>query len=133
MSKSVSKTALIDRKLLADNRGWFLKVIDGNEQHNPFGCEVYFTSAKPGESRGGHYHLLANEWFTMIQGKASLKLFDTRSGELFSLDLDCEKPSTVFVPAGIAHIFINCGKEDFLLVAYTDKKYHPEDTIPYSF
>ena len=47
--------------------GGFLRVINGTEPDNRFKCEVYITSAKPGESKGGHYHLMANEWFTLVK------------------------------------------------------------------
>ena len=81
----------VQRNLLTDNRGWFLKVIDGNEPENPFACEVYITSAKPGENKGGHYHLKASEWFTLIKGKALLTIIDIDTDEksemLFCSDL----------------------------------------------
>jgi dTDP-4-dehydrorhamnose 3,5-epimerase-like enzyme len=123
----------VTRKIITDSRGWFLKVIDGNEPGNPFDCEVYFTSAKPGENKGGHYHNVANEWFTLITGEAVLKLTDIESNESSTLNLHSEKPETVFIPSGVAHLFVNTGDRDFLLVAFTDTKYLPEDTIPYQF
>ena len=123
----------IPRTLIRDARGWFLKVIDGHEPGNRFPGEVYFTSAKPGETRGGPYHKLTNEWFTLISGKAVLKLTDTDSNESTAMDLDGDHPRTVFVPRGVAHAFVNCGDCDFLVVAFTDAAYQPEDTIPFEF
>lgn len=123
----------IPRTIINDSRGWFLKTIDGNEPGNPFPCEVYFTSAKPGESKGGHYHELASEWFTLIQGDAELILTDILSGETTVIALHEKNPSTIFVPPGMAHLFRNCGDKDFLLVAFTDQKYHAVDTIKFEF
>jgi dTDP-4-dehydrorhamnose 3,5-epimerase-like enzyme len=122
----------LDKK--TDHRGWFLKAVDGNEEHNPFDCEVYFTNAKPRESKGGHYHLKAKEWFTLLKGKAELILIDTQTNEKIILLLDEENPITVYVPEKVAHIFKNISDtEEFILAAFTDKKYDPTDTIIYNF
>jgi dTDP-4-dehydrorhamnose 3,5-epimerase-like enzyme len=122
----------IDRRVLSDTRGWFLKVMDGNEAENSFPCEVYFTAAHPGEKKGGHYHKAANEWFTLVKGEALLEMTEVVSKGTFSLNLSANNPVTVFVPSGIAHTFINTGDQEFLLVAFTDRKYLPEDTINYT-
>ena len=59
MKEEASKIQVIERrKILADARVWFLKVINGNESKNPFPWEVCVTSAKAGENTGGHYFLI---------------------------------------------------------------------------
>ena len=52
-----SKIKIISRRKISDNRGWFLKIIDGKENSLPnYTGEIYIVSAISGESRGGHYH-----------------------------------------------------------------------------
>lgn len=133
MSDLNDKIYSIKRDLLHDSRGWFLKVINGNEPGNPFECEVYITSAKPGESKGGHYHLKAREWFTIIKGEARLSLIDIRSQEKSEIQLSASDAQTIYIAPGIAHNFYNTGDEDFFLIAFTDVKYDPADTINYHF
>src|SRR6185312_8742674 len=108
----------IKRVLLKDTRGSFLKVIDGKEADNPFNCEVYITSAKPGESKGGHYHLKACEWFTLVQGNATLTVIDIETREKSEFSLRGTNPETICIPPGIAHNFFNDGDCDFILIAY---------------
>ena len=73
---------IIPRNLIQDERGWFLKVITGKEDHLPqYTGEVYLTMAKPGQAKGGHFHRKANEWFTIIEGESVLKLEDTTTHE----------------------------------------------------
>ena len=127
------KPEIIERRLLNDSRGWFLKAIDGLEPDNPFPCEVYVTAAAPGESRGGHYHPKAKEWFTMLKGEALLFLIDIETGGRSEIRLSADDPKTVFVPAGYAHLFTNTGSEENLLLAYTDLRYDPADTVSYVF
>lgn len=84
---------------------------------------------KPGQAKGGHYHPEALEWFTIIEGRAILKLEDMTTQEKMELELNFEDAVTIFVPNNIAHIFINNSAENFILLAYTDKLYNPADTI----
>lgn len=133
MTHLKDKIKIIDRKLLSDNRGYFLKIITGKEEGLPnYTGEIYVTLAKPGEKRGGHYHLKANEWFTLLQGECALFLEDVNTKEKLSIELFAPHPKTIFVPPYIAHVFTNTSvSNDFLLLAYTDQLYNPADTIPY--
>ena len=126
------KIKIIERKRIEDSRGWFLKVINGLEDNLPdYTGEVYVTCATPGEAKGSHYHEKANEWFSLIKGQCEVKLVDLKTGEKLSVFLAEDKPVTLYVPNFIAHIFINHAKEDFILLAYSDQLYFPEDTIVY--
>ncbi|RYE22509.1 MAG: hypothetical protein EOP45_08120 [Sphingobacteriaceae bacterium] len=129
--KIAEKIQIIDRNILADNRGYFLKILTGKEEFLPaYTGEIYLTSAKPNEAKGGHYHPAANEWFILLQGECLLKLFDIATKESASILLSADEPKTIFVPNNIAHIFCNTNdKDDFLLLAYTDMHYNPNDTI----
>lgn len=129
----IDKVQIIDRKLISDDRGWFLKAITGTEKGLPFHTgEVYLTMGKPGQSKGGHYHPEAVEWFTLIEGSAVLKLEDVETHDTLEIDMSLEKAITVFIPNKVAHIVINNSNKDFILLAYTDKLYDPMDTIAYN-
>ena len=130
---NIEKIYSIKRNLHQDSRGWFLKAIDGNEAGNSFDGEVYLTSAKPGQSKGGHYHLIAAEWFTLLKGNALLTIVDVETREKSEIFLNATEPETIYIPAGIAHNFYNTGDEDFVLIAFTNVKYDPADTITFDF
>ncbi len=129
----IEKVQIIQRQLIADKRGWFLKVITGNEEGIPSHTgEVYLTMGKSGQAKGGHYHQEAVEWFTIIEGEAILKLEDVFTHERRDIEMSLEKAITVFIPNSVAHIVVNNSDKDFILLAYTDKQYNPADTIAYS-
>lgn len=129
----IDKVKIIPRRLIADDRGWFLKAITGTEESIPSHTgEVYLTMGKPGQSKGGHYHPEAVEWFTIIEGSAVLKLEDMVTHERRDIDMSLEKAITVFIPNNVAHIVVNNGDKNFILLAYTDKLYEPADTIAYT-
>jgi dTDP-4-dehydrorhamnose 3,5-epimerase-like enzyme len=124
------KIRLIKRSWIHDSRGGFLKVLTGREEGLPsYSSEFYMTTALPGMAKGGHFHPCADEWFTLIKGTCEVKLMDMATGEKMSLELKSEDPMTLFVPAGIAHVFINDGKEEFILCAYSSLLYDPTDTV----
>ena len=127
------KVRIIPRRLIADDRGWFLKAITGTEEDIPSHTgEVYLTMGKPGQAKGGHYHPEAVEWFTIIEGSAILKLEDMETHERMDVEMPFEKAQTVFIPNNVAHIVVNNSDKDFILLAYTDKLYDPTDTIAYN-
>ena len=84
----IEKVKIIKRKLIVDDRGWFLKAITGTEEGIPSHTgEVYLTMARPGQAKGGHYHPEAVEWFTIIEGSAVLKLEDVETHETKEIEL----------------------------------------------
>lgn len=128
----IDKVRIIPRRLITDDRGWFLKAITGTEEDIPSHTgEVYLTMGKPGQAKGGHYHPEAVEWFTIIEGSAILKLEDMETHERRDIEMPFEKARTVFIPNNVAHIVVNNSDKDFILLAYTDKLYDPADTIAY--
>jgi len=130
---NIEKVQIIPRRLISDDRGWFLKVITGTEKGIPSHTgEVYLTMGKPGQAKGGHYHPEAVEWFTIIEGTAVLKLEDIETHERREIEMSLYKAITVFVPNNVAHIVVNNSDKDFIMLAYTDKLYDPADTIVYS-
>lgn len=130
---NIDNVHIIQRRLIADNRGWFLKAITGTEEGIPSHTgEVYLTMGKPGQSKGGHYHPKAVEWFTIIEGSAILKLEDIKTHERKDIEMSQEKAITVFIPNNVAHVVVNNSDKNFILLAYTDRLYDPNDTILYS-
>lgn len=126
----LSGVETIQRSYISDKRGSFLKIIHGAEPGlaNAMG-EIYLVRGYPGESRANHYHRAATEWFTLISGAVVLKLTDVESAVSMTLTLDAGNPVTIKVPPMVAHSFLNNGKEDFVLIAYSDERYDPADTI----
>jgi len=127
----IDKIKKYPRDVITDERGWFLKIMTGTEEFSNNICEIYFTSAHKNQSKGSHFHNKAREWFTLIEGKAILKLEDIVTHEKLSIKLDANKPETIYIPPYIAHCIDNKIEQDYILCAYTDKKYIPSDTVAY--
>lgn len=133
MESLKDRVTVYSRHLLKDDRGWFLKVITGKEDLLPHSTgEVYFTCGLQGKKKGSHYHMQAQEWFTVIQGKAVLRLEDINTHEHKEILMDAGDPITVYIPRNVAHsVEATNDCESFILCAYTDILYDPKDTIAY--
>ncbi len=132
MSK-LDKVQLIPRRKIEDERGWFLKIITGHEDHLPQSTgEVYLTLSHPGQIRGNHYHPLAAEWFTVILGTAKVILSDVKTGETREMTLSADEPITLYIPSGVGHAFKNpdAASDIMIFAMYADRLYDPADTIP---
>lgn len=128
------KIIVYNRNKIEDHRGWFLKVINGKERNLPAHTgEIYITVAAPNQSKGGHYHPVANEWFTLIKGECTLELVDVASKETLAISLSENDPKTIYVPNNIAHNFKNTADKEFILLAYSDELFNPADTILFHF
>ena len=131
----IDQVRFLPRRLIADERGWFLKVLDGGEEGLPAVVgEVYLTKAVPGQARGNHFHPDCAEWFTIVEGLALLLVADPVSGDRAEWMLDSGDPKTVYMPAGLAHVFVNPADalSNFLLIAYAANRFDPADTVPFA-
>lgn len=128
----LDKVQFIPRRAIRDERGWFLKLIDGHEEGLPdFTGEFYTTYSEPGAVRGNHYHPLANEWFTVILGVAEVILSDPTTGETRFFMASAQYPLSVYLPAGVGHAFRNPpdATQPMMFAMYADRLYDPADNI----
>ncbi len=121
---------IIERRRIVDERGFFLKTMTGFEPDLPqqFG-EIYVIRGDQGKARANHYHDLATEWFTLLQGEVRLNLRHVDTGSTASLLLSEKTPGTVRVNRRVAHSLLGVKGQDYLLMAYTDVRYDAADTI----
>ncbi len=124
---------IIRRKKVEDSRGWFLKTINGLEEGLPdFTGEVYVVYSIKGAPRGGHYHKDATEWFTILQGESILKLYDINTKEYLEIFLKSSKPITIVIPPFVAHRFDSVKNKSFMILAYANVLFNPNDTIDFN-
>ncbi|MFX0196782.1 MAG: glycosyltransferase [Candidatus Hodarchaeota archaeon] len=116
-----------------DTRGFVQKMLSASQCYgDPSHGEVYVTSAKPGESKGNHYHKNMGEWFTVVQGEGEIDIYDPKSDEKISIPLGVSNPQTVYVPPGLAHSILNKGEDVLICVAWAEKEHDPKDVYPFS-
>lgn len=126
----ISKVKVKKLNIKEDTRGWFTEILRFEELYNKkkkFG-QMYVTIAKPGQTKGRHYHKRKTEYFCVIKGNAMLTLIDKKT--LFKQKIRMGEDNMVMVqiPPMVWHAIENTEKKnEIYLLAYIDEPYNPND------
>jgi len=112
-----------------DNRGSFSEILKTPE-HGQFS----FFTAKPGISRGGHYHHTKNEKFIVISGVALFKFENIVTGEIIEFEASSNEIKVVDTIPGWAHNIKNIGTESLVVMLWANEIFDRDkpDTITWS-
>lgn len=122
------KIKILNLEKKTDDRGWLAELLHSKDlDHKEFG-QLLVTVAKPGITKGGHYHLRKEEWFVVVAGNGELKLKDNQTGEEKIIMIGDENMVAVQIPLNVSHWIINTGKNDLSLIAYCNEEFDPNDT-----
>jgi UDP-2-acetamido-2,6-beta-L-arabino-hexul-4-ose reductase len=110
-----------------DQRGSFTEVLK-TMQYGQISVNV----AKPGITKGNHYHMSKNEKYLVVSGTCDIKLRQVFSDQVVTYRCDGSKLRVVDIPTGYTHSITNVGKEDSVTLMWASELFdtnHP-DTIP---
>ena len=109
-----------------DSRGVFVEMLKTPD----CGQFSYFT-AKPGITRGGHYHHTKAEKFLVIQGEALFRFRHIISNEYHEVSMAASKPQVVESIPGWSHNITNVGQTDLIVLLWANEVFDVEqpDTI----
>ncbi len=99
-----------------DDRGSFVEVLKTKDS----GQFSYFT-AKPGTTRGGHYHHSKTEKFLVISGQAKFGFRHMLNDEKYELVVSGEKPRIVETIPGWAHDIKNIGDSELVVMLWANE------------
>jgi len=105
-----------------DPRGNFVEII-----RQGTGGQVSFSTTKKGITRGDHFHTRKIERFSVIKGKAIIKLRKVNSNEIFTYHLSGDEPSYVDMPIWFSHNITNIGEEDLYTMFWINETYNPNE------
>lgn len=109
-----------------DERGVFVEFLKTNESG-----QISFLTAKPGVTRGGHYHHTKTEKFLIVQGVAEFKFKNIITNEMFSITVSSDQPEVVETIPGWAHDIRNTGETELIVVLWANEifDHNNPDTI----
>lgn len=111
-----------------DERGRFVEMLKTPD----CGQFSYFT-AKPGVTRGGHYHHSKTEKFLVIQGEANFGFKHIITGERFEITTTGSHPQVVETVPGWSHNITNIGSSELITLLWANEVFDVQkpDTTPY--
>jgi len=99
-----------------DERGAFVEFLKTRNS----GQVSYFT-ARPGVTRGGHYHHTKNEKFLIVQGEALFKFRHVETGDYHQLKVCADTPQVVETVPGWVHDITNTGSGDLVVLLWANE------------
>ena len=99
-----------------DARGVFVEMLK-----TPDCGQVSYFSAKPGITRGEHYHHTKVEQFLVIQGTARFRFRQIVSGETHEITIRGEDGRVIFSIPGWAHDVTNVGADDLMVLLWSSE------------
>ena len=99
-----------------DERGVFVEMLK-----TPDSGQFSFLTARPGVTRGGHYHNTKTEKFLVIKGNARFGFRHVLTNEVYYLYADGSKPKVVETIPGWTHDITNLGNEEMVVMLWANE------------
>ena len=112
----------------SDERGMFAEMLKTKDSG-----QFSFFTAKPGVTRGGHYHSSKTEKFLVVQGKALFGFRHVASDETHEIITTSKELKIVETVPGWSHDITNIGIENMIVMLWANEIFDPDnpDTITY--
>ncbi len=109
-------------KVNSDQRGSLVEVVkqEGAGQ-------IFFSTTKPGITRGNHYHTRKMEKFCVVKGEGLIRMRGIGTDKVIEFKVSGEKPAAVEMPIFYTHNISNVGKEEMLTLFWTNELFDPKD------
>ena len=112
----------------ADQRGELFETVKA-----PGGqAQVFFSTTKPGFTRGQHFHLHKVERFLVLRGSGVIRLRKLFTEDVVEFPVAGARPAIIDMPTLWVHSITNTGDDELVTLFYADEVFDPEspDTFP---
>jgi UDP-2-acetamido-2,6-beta-L-arabino-hexul-4-ose reductase len=110
-----------------DERGMFAEMVKTKDSG-----QVSFFTAKPGVTRGGHYHHSKTEKFLVVQGDARFGFRHIASDVTHEIITTSKELKIVETMPGWAHDITNIGDEQMVVMLWVNEIFDPEKPDTYA-
>lgn len=111
-----------------DQRGVFVEMLKTRDAG-----QFSFFTARPGVTRGGHYHHTKTEKFLVIKGSARFGFRHIDTGETYSCETSAATPQIVETIPGWSHDITNTGNDEMIVMLWANEIFDRQkpDTVAY--
>jgi UDP-2-acetamido-2,6-beta-L-arabino-hexul-4-ose reductase len=89
--------------------------------------QVFFSTTKPGVTRGNHYHTRKIEKFCVVQGEAVIRMRRVGTTEVIEFPVSGAAPAAVEMPVYFAHHIENTGAGELVTLFWTNEVFDATD------
>lgn len=109
-----------------DDRGYLIELFK-----IPGVGQIFYSTSKPGITRGNHYHLRKRERFCVIEGSAKIRLRNRETGEIKEYLVSGDTPEIVDMPIHWTHNITNVGDNEMKLIVWISEVFDLKDPDTY--
>lgn len=114
-----------------DQRGWLIQCDNKNVAKRMEHFIVTFS--KSNVIRGNHYHKRKHEWFTILQGKVKLYLYDLKTKEHTTYIVSDKQLELIEIKPYIVHTIKNIGKKNLIFLGLVDEIFDDTNSDTYDY
>lgn len=105
-----------------DERGSFTEIL------KTFGFgQISVNVAKPGITKGNHYHNTKNEKYLVVYGECEVKFRKLGSKDVITYRCSDKKLEVVDIPVGYTHSITNVGNDDSVTLMWASERFDSEN------
>lgn len=108
-------------KMNTDQRGSFTEFLKSQDRG-----QVSINVAKPGITKGNHWHHTKNEKFLVVSGQAIIRFRKIDTQDIIEYRVDGEKLEVVDIPCGYTHNIQNIGETDLITLMWANETLDPQ-------
>jgi UDP-2-acetamido-2,6-beta-L-arabino-hexul-4-ose reductase len=112
----------------ADNRGELAECLKSAGG----GGQVFYSSTKPGITRGNHFHFGKVERFLVLEGDAEIRIRKVLSGDTHAFKVSGKTPVAIDMPTLHTHNITNIGDKPVITLFWTHEIFDPEAPDTYA-
>lgn len=94
--------------------------------------QVFYSTTKPGITRGNHFHTRKIEKFCVIEGRGLIRLRHRVTGEIREIEVSGDNPAVVEMAINWTHNIRNIGDNEMKLVVWANEIFNPDDADTFS-
>jgi UDP-2-acetamido-2,6-beta-L-arabino-hexul-4-ose reductase len=111
-----------------DARGGLVEAVKAHGN----GGQTFFSTTRPGITRGEHYHLSKVERFVVVRGEAEIRLRRVLHDDVTTFRVSGDAPVVVDMPTLWVHNITNVGTDDLLTLFWTNEIFDPDRPDTYA-
>lgn len=111
-----------DLKMNIDDRGYFTEFLKSPERG-----QVSINYAKPGITKGEHWHHTKNEKFLVVYGTGVIRFRQYGEEEIIEYHVSGEKLQVLDIPTGYTHNIENTGDTDMITIMWANEVFDPNN------
>ena len=110
-----------------DDRGYLIELLKSEQSQT----QIFFSTTRPGVTRGNHFHFNKVERFCVLKGKASIDMRKVGTTDKISYLVEDTDNTVVDMPVLYTHNLTNIGTTELVCVFWTNEIFNKDNPDTY--